>query len=141
MKPEIEEIKKIKEWWEKVDPGCDDPEDVANKATDDVPILLSALEAAQEEVAEAKKALGDMAANKSSLADGIRNLQQAYITERGNVETLEREAAAQREENKGLSEKVNDLSTKLFLEEQAHMSDRIELEKRVALSRTEKEGG
>lgn len=41
-----EDIEKIKNWWAKVDPGCDDPEDVASRGLDDVPLLIKALEEA-----------------------------------------------------------------------------------------------
>lgn len=90
MKPDIEGIK---EYWKKVDPGCDDPEDVASKGMDHVPVLLSEVEALRAKLAAATEALGDMAANKSSLADGIRNLQQVCITNMGLVKTLEEKLA------------------------------------------------
>ena len=45
----MEEIEEIKDWWLTINVRTHVPTEVANKALDDIPTLLSALEAAQEE--------------------------------------------------------------------------------------------
>jgi len=74
----------------------------------------------KQELLEAREALGSMADNKSSLADGIRNLQQAYITEHGNAETLEKStdilievASEQSKQIAALQQEVNKLTNAL----------------------------
>lgn len=59
-KPEDKELKAIKEWWAKVDTGCDDPGDVASKGMDDVPVLFAHIETLQQRLALSEAAGASM---------------------------------------------------------------------------------
>lgn len=102
MKPE--EIEGIKTWWAKVDPGRHDAVDVALQGMHDVPDLIAALEAAQEENTGLRNDIQDIIADASLMTKTkiVRQLREVLAKSRRE----EKAGAELWEENRRLREEL-----------------------------------